>query len=148
MAGTWDAEIRVWTAPGAKPLTFKGRSENRIILGGRFLLSEGKSSGAGMTVETLNIIGFDRRHKKFTSISFDTMGTYYVSAAGPFDEARKAVVMYGEDVDPQLGTQKYDFITRIISPDQYITEVVFKDPAHTRGQGDFKAVEVIHTRVK
>jgi hypothetical protein len=101
-----------------------------------------------MTVESTTIIGFDRRSKKYTTVGLDTMGTYWVTAAGPYDESKKAIVMYGEDVDPALGTQKYNFVTRIISPDKYITEVIFKDLAHTRGAAEFKAVEITHTRAK
>jgi hypothetical protein len=55
--------------------------------------------------------------------------------------------MSGEDVDPALGhTQKYDFVTRIISPTKYITEIVFKDPEHTKGRGDFKMAEITYTK--
>lgn len=49
------------------------------------------------------------------------MGAYWVTAAGPYDDSRKAIVMYREDVDPALGhTQKYNMVTRIISANQYI----------------------------
>jgi hypothetical protein len=54
--------------------------------------------------------------------------------------------MYGEDVDPALGTQKYDVVTRLVSPSSYVTEIIFKDPQHTKGQKEFKAVEITHTR--
>ena len=148
LAGKWDLEVTVWPGPGAKPISFKGQCENRMILGGRFLLSESKSGLGPMTVETLSIIGFDRRHKKFTTVSFDSMGTYSVSAAGPFDEAKSAMIMYGEDVDPQLGTQKYDVVNRFIDPDKYVTEIIFKDPVHTKGKPEFKEVEITHTRMK
>ena len=33
------------------------------------------------------------------------MGTYYITGTGPYDDSKKAIVMYGEDVDPVLGTQ-------------------------------------------
>jgi hypothetical protein len=36
-----------------------------------------------MTVESTTIIGFDRRSKKYTTVGLDTMGTYWVTAAGP-----------------------------------------------------------------
>ena len=128
-------------------MTFKGRCQNRMILGGRFLLSEAKGSEGPMAFESLIIHGFDRRHKKYTTVNFDSMGTYYVTAAGPYDDSKKAIVMYGEDIDPALGhTQKYDIVTRVISPTQYVTEVIFKDPEHTQGRAEFKIVEITHTR--
>lgn len=148
LVGTWDQEIKFWMEPGKPPVTFKGRTQNRMILGGRFLLSEGKGGEGAMAFERVSIMGFDRRHKKYTTVEFDSMGTYYVTGMGPYDEARKAIVTYGEDVDPMLGhTQKYDMITRIVSPTQYVVEVIFKDFEHTQGRGDRKIVEVTSTKV-
>ena len=146
LVGTWDQDIKFWLQPGKPPMTVKGRCQNKMILGGRFLLSEAKAEGP-MAFENMTIIGFDRRHKKYTTVSLDTEGTYYVTAAGPFDDSRKAIVMYGEDIDPALGhTQKYDMVIRITSPTTYVLEVIFKDPEHTGGQKEFKVVEVTHTR--
>lgn len=148
LVGRWEQEMKYWPEPGKPPITMKGMCENRMILGGRFLRSESKVEGP-MAFEHQSVIGFDRRHKKYTVVGFDSMGTYFVTAAGGFNEATKAIVMYGEDADPLMGhTQKYDMIVRLVGPDKYIFEVVFKDPVHTHGKGEFKAVEVTHTRAK
>ena len=146
LAGKWDQEIKYWMQPGKPPMIAKASCENRMILGGRFLVSESKGNMAGMNVEATSILGFDRRHKRYTTVGLDTMGTYYVTAAGSYDESKQALVMYGEDVDPILGTQKYDIILRFAGPDKYVTEVVFKDQAHTHGLPEFKAVEITHKR--
>lgn len=146
LAGKWDMEIRFWMARDKPPMTMKGKCENRMILGGRFMISEGKTEGA-MSVETMTIIGFDRRHKKYTTVAFDSMGTYYVAGAGPYAESRKAIVMSGEDTDPILGgTQIYDFVLSRPSPDKYVVEIIFKDEAHTQGKGDLKEAEIVFTR--
>lgn len=146
LVGTWDQEIKFYMEPGKPPMTFKGTCQNRMILGGRFLVSESKGGSGPMAFESVIITGFDRRTGKFTTVGFDTEGTYYVAGAGPYDQSRKAIVMYGEDVDPVLGTQKYDMVTRIVSPTKYIKEVVFKDPAHTHGLPEFKVVEITFTK--
>ena len=149
LVGKWDQEIKVWPEPGKPAMTLKGTAENKMILGGRFLVSESKGNMGGMSVESTHITGFDRRHKKYTTIGLDTFGTYYVTAAGPYDESKQAVVMYGEDVDPVLGgTQKYDFIFRVLGPDKYMIEIVFKDKEHTHGAAEFKAVEITYSRAK
>jgi hypothetical protein len=119
-----------------------------MVLGGRFLMTEGQSTWGTTNVEILHIIGYDRRYKRFTVVAYDTEGTYYVAAAGPYNQERKAVVMSGEDHDPLLGTQRYDMVIRIESPDRYVVEVIFKDPAHTQGKAEFKMVEVTCTRAK
>jgi len=117
-----------------------------MILGGRFLVSESKGGSGPMAFESMIIMGFDRRTGKFTTVGFDSEGTYSVAGAGAYDESRKAIVMYGEDVDPVLGTQKYDMVVRIVSPTKHIKEVVFKDPAHTHGLPEFKMVEITLTK--
>jgi hypothetical protein len=146
LVGAWDQEIKFWMEPGKPPMTFKGTCQNRMILGGRFLVSEVKGGTGPTAFENMIIMGFDRRTRKFTTVEFDSEGTYYVAAAGPYDESRKAIVMYGEEVDPALGTQKYDRVMRIVSPTKYIIEVVLKDPAHTHGLPEFKMVEITLTK--
>lgn len=147
--GAWNQEVKYWMERDKPPMVITGTCESRMIMGGRFQSNECKSSAGGMTIESKSIIGFDRRHKKFTIVAFDSSATYYVAAAGPYDEARKAIVMSGEDDDPVLGhKQIYDFVIRDVSPDQFVTEVIFKDEAHTQGKGDFKMVEVTFTRAK
>ena len=147
LAGVWDQEIKIWFQPGAAPITMKAKSVNTMILGGRFLKHESKGTMGGMTIETLNIMGFDRRTKKYTEVGYDSTGTYYVTASGDYDPSQNAIIMYGEDFDPIIGgTQKYNFITRFISPTKYVAEVVFKDEVHTKGRGDFKAVEITSTK--
>ena len=147
LAGTWDREIKVWMNPGATPIAGKARSVGTMILGGRFLKIESKGTMGGFTVESLNIIGFDRRTKKYTQVGYDSTGTYYVTATGDYDPSQNAIITYGEDFDPVIGgTQKYTFIIRFISPTKYVEEVIFKDDVHTHGKGDFKAVEITNTK--
>ena len=148
MAGTWEQTVKFWMKPGSEPSVMHGKSVNTMILGGRFLQSNVTGGEGEMKMEGLNLMGYDRRHKKFTTVGFDTWGTYYVTAAGPYDEKTKSIVMYGEDEEPTMGiTQKYDIIVQIVDEDTYVTEIVFKD-ARTPDQKEFKMVEVTNKRVK
>lgn len=83
---------------GGPPMKTTGTVTNRMILDGRFLVSEGTSnnpSGFGdPTIGLMTIYGFDRRTSDFTIVAFDTMGTYYVTAAGKKD-ANRRIVMAG-----------------------------------------------------
>jgi len=148
LVGNWNLEGKMWMQPGTEPMTFKGESVNKMILGGRFLLLESKGGEGEMYTETFNLAGFDRRHKKYTTIGLDTWGTYYVTAAGSYDEKTKILKMYGEDVDPVMGfTQKYDFIFHFESPDKVVYEVVFYDfPTVVGVQKEFKMMEIVYTR--
>ena len=148
MVGTWEQTVKLWMKPGAEPAEMKGKSVNSMILGGRFLQSNVTGGEGEMKMEGLNLMGYDRRHKRFTTVGFDTWGTYYVTAAGPFDEKTNTIVMYGEDEEPTWDmTQKYNIIVRFVDDDTYISEVVFKDK-RTPAESEFKMVEVTHKRVK
>jgi len=147
--GEFDATYRLWGTPGSAPTVFYSETKNRMILGGRFLESYSKVTEGMFRVESMSYVGFDRRHKKFTTIGMDTFGTYYITAEGTFDEEKSAIVFSGTDEDPVTGiTQEFDIILKIISDDEYISEVIFKDDVMSQGTGAFRMVEIVSKRKK
>jgi hypothetical protein len=148
MVGTWEQTVKLWMSPGAEPAEMKGKAVNKMILGGRFLQSNISSGEGEMKSEGLNLMGYDRRHKQFTTVGFDTWGTYYVTAAGSYDKESKSIVMYGEDEEPTWEmTQKYNIVVRFVDEDTIISEVIFKDK-RTPDESEFKMVEVTNKRIK
>ena len=147
LAGTFDVEITMWSGPGGDSMKAAAVAENRMILGGRFLESRTTGGQPPMQIESLSLVGFDRRHGKYTSIGLDTWGTYYVTAAGTMTDS--LVTMHGTDDDPIAGhTQVYDVNLRFVDADTYVTDVTFTDEVHSRGKGPFKAFEAVHRRRK
>ena len=144
MAGNWKQEIKYWPAPGSDPVTMEGTAEAKMILGGRFLQTNSHSSFGGIDTDAMSVMGFDRRHKKYTYIGFDTQGTYSVSASGTFDPESNSIVMYGEDDEPIFGfTQKYDIVVKSVDDNTMMISIIFKDEMHTKGLvPEFKVVEV------
>ena len=153
LEGKWtlDATFNMG-GPQATPMTARGTAANRLILGGRFLMSEAvmdNPAGPAMgepKVEMVSIYGFDRRTKEYTTIGLDTMGTYWVTAAGVM-KPDKTIVMAGETLDDHAGSKeirKYDMVLKVIDADTYLTQVVFK----LTNMPDLKIVEVVHRRVK
>jgi hypothetical protein len=152
LEGRWAMEITYnMGGPQAKPMTARGTATNRMILGGRFLQSEGVSDNPMPTfgdakVEMMTIYGFDRRTKEFTTVGLDTMGTYWVTAAGTMRPDR-TIVMAGETLDDHAGApqmRKYDMVLRIVDATSYVSQVIFKFP----NQPDLKIVEIVHRRIK
>lgn len=149
MEGRWHQTVRIWSSPGAEPSQHEGTSENRMILGGRFLESRTEGGRGAMPVEGLTIMGFDKRYERFTVVGFDTWGTYYITAAGGYDPETRTITMMGEDDDPVLGhTQLYDIVIRLIDEDSFVSEIIFKDEAHTKGGDPFRMVEVTFRRME
>lgn len=135
---------------GGPPMKTTGSVTNRMILDGRFLVSEGTSNNpAGFgdpTIGLMSVYGFDRRTSDFTIVAFDTMGTYYVTAAGK-KAADGKVVMTGETLEHEGGaalTRKYDMTLKIIDANTYVTEVIFKFP----GRPDQTVVSMTHRRAR
>jgi hypothetical protein len=143
LAGEWDLEVKIATAPG-QMTTVRARAHNRAVLGGRFLVSEvaAEEPLAGQLIENMSIYGFDRRSGKYTLVGYDNFGTYYVTAEGAVPAAGAPIVMTGVSRNPQTGHEEvYDMVLRPVDDDTYVTAVVFKFP-----QGDQTIVEVTHRR--
>jgi len=151
LAGRWNLQV-TYNAGGGKTMTATGTAENRMVLGGRFLISESTSSvpagaPAGLkAIDSMRIYGFDRRTSTFTIVELDSMGTYWVTATGTKKDAN-TIVMSGETLDDHSGTREmrqYDMVLRIIDPDTYAAEVIFK----FANRPPVTLVEIVHRRVK
>jgi len=146
-AGSWALETKMWMSPDAEPMTMHSTAEAEMILGGRYLMSRGSSSFMGQQVETLSLLGFDRRSDEFTVEAYDTMGTYSVGGRGPLSADGTSAVMRGTDYDA-IGqmTQVYDFVMTWIDDDTFTFEVIFHDKFHAPDGVPFKMVEVTNRR--
>ncbi len=118
LTGEWNHKTNMWMTADAEPLAFPGTASAKMVLDGRFLSGKFTTEAEEMSGAGLYIMGYDRRHEKFTYVGFDTWGTYSLSASSTYDEATNSITMYGEDADPILShTQKYDFVVQFESED-------------------------------
>lgn len=148
LEGDWDVQLKIWMTPDAEPVMLEGKGHAEMFLGGRFLRMTSSFTEGPFPADTESILGFDRRKNEYTILGFDTMGTYWVSASGPFEEEGQRTVLYGEDEDPIFkNTQKYDIVFYWVDENTYRSEVIFKDKMHTGGGEPLKMVEVTGTRV-
>lgn len=150
-AGDWDCEMKLWMAPGAEPVTSTSRETSEMVLGGRFLrthaVGEMQFGDTSYSVESMGMLGFDRRNGVFTTVGFDTMGTYYITASGVQDPETGAITMYGSDHDEATGvTQTYKFVFRLLDDDHYLIELYFTNPEMTHGLDEFKLMEMHYSR--
>lgn len=149
LEGKWDMTGWIMPAPSAAPLDFTGKAVNEMILGGRFLQMTSESGEGEMYTETLTILGFDPRSNKYTFVGYDTWGTFYVTAAGSYNDTTKVITMYGEEADVIAGfTQKFDQAIQIVDKDKYILTTVFYNKEMTGGAEQFKMLEITYTRTK
>ena len=152
-AGEWDVTVRVWMAPDTPPVVSAAHTTSELVLGGRFLQSHtrGEMEIMGQTIssESIGMLGFDRRNEVFTTIGFDTTGTYYVAASGTLDDSGKKISMAGSDHDSKLNfTQEYRFEVSLVEDDHYTVDVIFTSPAMTHGLDEFRVVQLSYARAR
>jgi len=102
--GKWDAEMTFWMGPDAKP-TPGGKSsvENKMVLGGRYQVSEYKGKMMGMDYEGHGTMAYDNAKKKFINTWIDNTGTGMMYMEGTYDAPAKTINFTGKMVDPNTG---------------------------------------------
>jgi len=130
MAGTWDAEVTSWMEPGQPPTKSKGTSENRMVLGGRWVESKFTSEMMGQPFEGLGYTGYDNYKKKYIGTWQDNMSTAVMLSEGTFDAAGKVMTSTSTMDDPMTGkTSTIKMTTTIESPDHHVFEMWGPDPS-------------------
>jgi hypothetical protein len=129
LAGRWNMTMKLWFNPSEPPRVASGTAMGRLILGGRFLQLDGSVRGGGIDADSVTIFGFDRRTSDYTLIGLDTLGTYYITAAGKHDTVAKGIVLEGSYAQPPSGqTQKYRFTWLTDSRGEHVLQLHFDVP--------------------
>ncbi len=101
--GDWSGEVTHWMTPDAPPLISKCNETNKMIMGGRYQLSEFKGEFMGMPFDGMNIMGYDNAKKVFNTTWIDNMGTGVMNLQGKWDEKTRTINFKGTMVDPMTG---------------------------------------------
>jgi hypothetical protein len=143
--GTWTTEVTTWMDPAKPPMTSKGTTVNKMILGGRYQESTNSGSMMGMPFEGKGTTGYDNAKKVFVSTWVDNMGTGIMTMEGPWDEASKSITMKGKSMDPMtMKEQDYKEIFKIIDDNTQMMEMYGPGPDGKEN----KMMEIKYTRKK
>lgn len=126
MAGTWEAEIKTWMGgPGTEPAISKGSTEQKMILGGRYLQQTISSEMMGQSFAGTGFTGYDNFKKKFVGVWMDDMGTGMITMEGTLDKEGKTLTMWGVMDEPTTGekNKKAKYVTHLVSPDKHVFEI-------------------------
>lgn len=141
LTGPWNATTTFWFDPADGPVSSSGTANGKMILGGRFLQLDADLKGA-FGAESLTIFGFDRRTSEYTLVGFDTLGTFWITAAGKYDETRKGVVLAGSYAQPPSGElQPYQFVWTTPNEREHVLTLFF-----TKDGKDVRVAETRFTR--
>jgi len=90
-AGDWKVDVKMRMDPTAEAVDTPAEANSKMILGGRYLVEEYKSSFMGMPFEGMLIQGYDNLTDEYFSIWLDSMSTWPLVARGKRQEDGKVV---------------------------------------------------------
>ncbi len=144
-AGEWTCESEI-TMPGeTEPMTCKGTESTRMI-GGFWLLAEGKADMLGMQNESMITLGYDPAKKKYVGTFICSAQDYLWEYEGAFDESGKKLVLttVGPSLTDPTQQQTYQETIETIDADHKVFTSYFQD-AEGKWQ---EIVSVKYVRVK
>jgi len=119
MEGGWKAVVKSWNGPG-EPAVSEGVSENRMILGGRYLEQRFQSTMMGQPFEGYGLDGYDNATHSYWFFWIDNMGTSMMSGTGAMDDASKTLTVNaarpGLDGTPTV----VKMVTKIVDADTHV----------------------------
>ena len=145
VVGTWDAKITMWMAPGAPPQESTGTSENKWVLGGRFVEQRYEWNFMGQPFSGVGYTGYDNFKKKYVGTWMDTMGTMIMVSEGSADATGKNLSMASTIDDIMTGKPTHvKTEIKIADADHHVMEMWGPDPTGKQ----FKTMEIRYTRKK
>lgn len=144
--GTWNGEVTMWMAPDAPPATSNATMTNKMVMDGRYQLSEMKGSFMDQPFTGMSTTAYDNVTKKFVSTWIDNMGTGIMKMEGPWDESNKTITLTGKMIEPSTGREcTMREVFKIIDDNTQLMEMYGPDPETGK---EFKSMTIKLTRKK
>jgi len=145
--GTWTGDVTMWHEPGMPPEKSKSTSQNKMVMGGRYQVSNHTGNMMGQPFEGISTLAYDNAKKVFINTWIDNMGSGMMVMEGPWDEASKTITLKGKVVDPVAGNGKQMEMRetfKIIDDNTQMMEMFGNGPDGK----EFKMMEIKYTRKK
>ena len=142
MAGSWAAKVKSWCEPGKPPMESAGYSEQKIVLGGRFLQHEFSGEMMGNSFSGIGFAGYDNHTKKYVSTWMDSMGTAILFFEGTASADGKTITQEARYDDPIRGPMKWRSVSRIVDDNNHMFEMYSTD----KSGKEEKMMEITYTR--
>ncbi|MCA9392866.1 MAG: DUF1579 domain-containing protein [Candidatus Omnitrophica bacterium] len=142
MAGSWDAKVQHWMAPGAPAEESMGTAESEAIFGGRFIKQEFNSEWMGQPFQGMGLFGYDNIQKEFQSIWLDSMATGMMVSSGELAEDG-SVEEEGTFSCPLTNSERWNRSkTTFVDEDTWTFEMFMEDES---GE-EFRSMLITYTR--
>ncbi|HZW10788.1 MAG TPA: DUF1579 domain-containing protein [Phycisphaerales bacterium] len=149
MEGKWDCVAKFYMGgPDAPPTESKGSSDNRLVMGGRYVVQNFKMDEfMGEPFEGMGIVGFDRAEGKYVNDWIDTWSTGIMSMTGEYDEATETMDWRGTYVMPSPDGGKQEMpahhVIKYVGDDKIVMEFWETNPENGE---EYKGGEITYTR--
>ena len=142
LVGSWNVDLR-WLGNARAETRMSGTSENRWILGGRFLLCESAAGEEPARAEGTTIYGYDSREKRFFSLTLNNLATSYEERSGSYDPVTQSFLLSGRERNESTGSVLvHRQVLKIEGPDRYVVSGY----ADAGGRTPVKLLEAVFTR--
>jgi hypothetical protein len=102
LVGTFDTVVKAWMDPSKPPEESKGTSENRWVLGNRYVEQRYLGSFMGQPFNGIGYTGYDNTMKKYVGVWMDDSGTSMMFSTGRASSP-KVIDMSSTMFDPMTG---------------------------------------------
>jgi hypothetical protein len=144
--GNWSGQVTMWMAIGAPPATSTSTMVNKMILGGRYQVSNYTGSFMGMPFEGVSTTAYDNYKKKYVNTWIDNMGSGIMHMEGTWDEATKSITYTGKMTSPANGREcNMKQVYKIIDDNNELMEMYGPD---SKTGKEYKTMEMKLTRKK
>ncbi len=142
MAGSWNTQLKSWTEPNKPPMESTGTSEQKMLLGGRFLQQKFTSDMMRSPFTGIGFTGYDNHTKKYVSTWMDSTGTGILFFEGTASADGKTITQEYYHDNPVRGPMKWRSVTRIVDNNTWMFEMYGTD----KNGKEEKGMEITYTR--
>jgi hypothetical protein len=145
MVGTWDTNVKMWMDPSKPAEESSGTSENRWVLGNRYVQETYEGTFMGQPFSGIGYTGYDNITKKYTGTWMDSASTAMMNMAGKADAEGKVMTFTGTMNDPMTGkASKLTSKVTVADNDHHTMEMWGPDPSGKV----YKMMEITYVRKK
>jgi hypothetical protein len=141
--GKWNTKVTFWMMPGSDPMVTTGMSENKWVMGGRYLEQRFNGTMMGAPFEGMGVTGYDNVKKQYWGTWMDNMSTGMMSSTGSASSDGKTFTFTATMADPMTGkdASSEEKIT-IVDANHHTMEMWGAGPDGK----NFKMMEIQYTR--
>jgi len=143
--GSFTVQTKMWMDPSKPAEESAGTSENKWVLGGRFVEQRVEGTAMGQPFSGIGYTGYDNYKKKYVGSWMDSMGTMIMNSTGTADASGKTFTSWStiDDVMTKKVVKVKSALT-IVDNDHQTFEMWSPGPDGKM----FKTLEIHYTRKK